>query len=242
MFTTDIHLETAQEYTLQEAVLVYGSGSGCAFATRHAVVAAETPAGAPSLGAGRLVSSRFLRTLARDAARGDARVEFLPPSVLVSQPGLLLWWTPPMRRTLRFADHNGPFSQLDNHEVALPGLVWRVRDGGALAVRAVAGRSRPQPHTALAVAPMWNIYPSGSVCVGTMRKPNGDIAAVVTGWVESFFNSYFTHPNANRGTLTRHPDDFFGLWLAARAPKPFRDRWLVPLTETLTDFATASDD
>lgn len=227
----DVSLDTFAQWMLSDALLCYRAGD------EHAVFQCPVTvdaSGVPQLGAMRPVSAAFLAAL-RTRTAAKVPLEFLPPHVLYRAPGVIVWWTPPCQRRLSYGDQQSEFSQVHGHEVHLPAFVWRLTDGRDLAIRAVAGAERPIDSTPLFVAPVWNVYDSGSVCLGTMRAPHRDAVDVIAAWVTSFWGSVFTHPNANRGTLVHHPEGFFGAWVAART-MPFADAWLVSARQTLAEF------
>ncbi|MBW7934111.1 MAG: hypothetical protein H3C62_11005, partial [Gemmatimonadaceae bacterium] len=171
--------------------------------------------------------------------RRQMPVEVLPANVLYRAPGVIVWWSAPGLQRLYYRDPDGVFSQLHGYVVHVPSCVWRLVEGRHLAVRAVASSDRPVASTPLAVAPFWNTYANAEVCLGTMRVPHRDAVEVIVEWERAFWASEFTHPNANRGDLVRHPDGFFGAWIAARTA-PFADAWLVPADETLAAFIAAA--
>jgi PRTRC genetic system protein B len=236
----EVALDGFTQWSLSDALLCYRASDEYGRA-QHAVFQAPVTvdgAGVPQIGALRPVSAAFLAALrARTAAK--VPLEFLPPHVLCRMPGTIVWWTPPCVRRLCYGDQQGEFSQLHGYEVHLPAFVWRLTNGRTLAIRAVAGTDRPSPDTALAVAPVWNVYDDGGVCLGSMRAPHRDAVECIGEWVDGFWGSAFTHPNANRGALVRHPEGFFGAWVAART-LPFADAWLVPAKQTLAEFVRSA--
>jgi PRTRC genetic system protein B len=222
----------AQDFPLTTALLVYGQGDA-AFAMRHPVTLTE---GVPELAPGRPVSAAFISALAKRVRGSVPTGEYLPAYVLYREPGTIVWWTPRRRTHLFFGDRDGAFAQLNGFEVGVPALVWRLKNGTALSVRAITGDTRPEPSTPLMVAPFWNLYDGGKLCIGSMTHPVADSVSVIDGWVAGFFGSQFTHPNVNRERLTTHPDGFFPAWISARAQAGFVDAWLAPAKETLAQF------
>jgi PRTRC genetic system protein B len=234
MISSDLHIEGAERFPLSAALLIYGSDQS-AFAMRHPV-RVDNATGAASLGAGRLMTPAFLRSLTRRLNQQGNTLEFLRADVLVRQPGLTAWWTPPRRRVLRHEDGRGSFSQIDGFEVAVPALAWAITNERTLSVRALADAGRPDATTPTFVAPFWNTYDDSSICLGTMRHPANDALETLDAWVASFFNSAFTHSNANKKALTTHAEGYFGLWTAARADAPFDSAWLVPTKHTVAQW------
>ena len=116
-----------------------------------------------------------------------------------------------------------------------PGLVFVVTTK-AWKVFAFKGRQRPDADTPLSVAPFFNVWQNGTICVGSARLPKGDQVHNHLAWEEAFFRSYFTHPNIHtpRG-LTRYRAGPFALWrdLLDGRLSHFPTRTLVPTGWTL---------
>jgi hypothetical protein len=102
-----------------------------------------------------------------------------------------------------------------------PPLVWRVADG-QLKIRALTQNKRPESKTKLAVAPYWNLSDNGTVCTGSMRRPESASVAAISDWERGFYESAFTH--ANVGRLTRHKGGIRG-----SLERPDRQADTVPL-------------
>jgi len=84
------------------------------------------------------------------------------------------------------------------------------------------------------VAPYWNVYDTGSVCLGSMRAPDASTVASIPQWERSFYESEFTHGNV--GKLTRHPGGFEGLWTELAGQEEFPTESLIDLPETVGEF------
>ncbi len=136
-------------------------------------------------------------------------VEFLPESVLARTERLIAWWTPPQKRAMFFGTTQGDMAGINGAIFPQPSLVWLAMDH-SLSIRALKENRRPAADTKLCVAPYWNVYDTGSVCLGSMRAPDAFTVAAIPQWERSFYESEFTHGNV--GTLTRHPGGFEGLW------------------------------
>ena len=115
-----------------------------------------------------------------------------------------------------------------------PPLVWRVADG-QLRIRALTQNERPDARTKLAVAPYWNLSDSGTVCTGSMRRPESASVAAIVDWGRGFYESAFTH--ANVGRLTRHKGGFEELWSGLTGKRRlFPLETLIVLPQTLAQF------
>jgi PRTRC genetic system protein B len=120
----------------------------------------------------------------------------LPPTVLfVDQvfPGALLWYTPAQKKQLYFK----PELTIADGHYPVPALLW-CATAASLRLYALASPERPAPLTALQYAPFFNVFETGSVCMGTAKvdiSKTATIGAFMTGWETVFFNSYFSHLN-----------------------------------------------
>jgi PRTRC genetic system protein B len=207
---------------LRAALLLYGGGSGISFASVHEPL--KDRAGAPYLDAGRPVTLDFLRTLARGLGMG-MRPEILPPQVLARTPELTAWWVPAAIRPMFFAQ-TCDGKTLDGKLYPHPPLVFAVERSRNLAVRALLENVRPGRNTAVTIAPYWNTSTDGSVCLGSMPATESSALDTLDAWVDGFFRSEFTHPNAAK--LTTHPEGHLGLWRDLAGKGRFPPEWLAP--------------
>jgi PRTRC genetic system protein B len=114
-----------------------------------------------------------------------------------------------------------------------PALVWLAMDH-SLSIRAFKENRRPAADTKLCVASYWNVFDTGSVCLGSMRAPDASTVASLPRWEQSFYESEFTHGNVGR--LTRHPGGFEGLWKEIAGKEEFPIDSLIELPETVGEF------
>ena len=214
--------EQAEALQLKAALLLYGGGKGISFASVHEPMTDR--AGAPYLDAGRPVTVEFLRTLARGLGMG-MRAEVLPSEVLARTPELTAWWVPAAIRPMFFAE-TCDGKTLNGKLYPHPALVFAVERGRHLAVRALLGNERPGRNTVIAIAPYWNTSPDGTVCIGSMPAPESAAIDSLHAWVDGFFRSEFTHPNAAK--LTTHPEGHLGLWRDLAGKDHLPPEWLSP--------------
>jgi PRTRC genetic system protein B len=73
------------------------------------------------------------------------------------------------------------------------------------------------------------------VCLGDTRTPDSCGVASLKQWETSFFESAFTHQNAQH-RLTTHPAGFVRLWRELAGKKSFPSRYLAPADQTLGDY------
>src|SRR6266699_882679 len=178
-----VDIGASREFRLSEAVLVYRGGGEGAFASLHQVKQAED--GVPYLAPGELLTTAFVRALARGLG---ARVapEIFPDSVLARTPELLVWWSRPRRRVMFFGGADEEARKLNGLIFPHPALIFKVA-GKDLFVRAVATISRPTPETPLKTAPYWNTDGRALVCPGSMRVPDCSDVASIPLWQDAFF-------------------------------------------------------
>lgn len=134
-----------------------------------------------------------------------------------------------------FYQHSdGKAGHLNGHIFPQPPLVWRVGDG-QLKIRALTENKRPEATTKLAVAPYWNLSDCGTVCTGSMRRPENASVAAISDWERGFYESAFTH--ANVGRLTRYEGDFEALWSGLMGKRRlFPVETLIVLPQALAQF------
>jgi PRTRC genetic system protein B len=224
-------------FALREALLIYRStehqngSSGNTFITLHEVNE-ENRVKQPTLGPAKTLTIEFVQSLVQ-ALGGRVQAEFLPESVLARTERLIAWWTPPQKRQLFFGTTQGDMGKINGAIFPQPALVWLAMDH-SLSVRALKGNGRPAADTKLCVAPYWNVYDTGSVCLGSMRAPDASTVASIPQWERSFYESEFTHGNV--GKLTRHPGGFEGLWTELAGQEEFPTESLIDLPETVGEF------
>jgi PRTRC genetic system protein B len=146
---------------------------------------------------------------------------------------LIAWWTLPQKRPMFFGTTQGKMAGVNGAIFPQPALVW-VAMNHSLSIRALKENRRPAAGTKLCVAPYWNVYDTGSVCLGSMRAPDASTVASIRQWERSFYESEFTHGNV--GKLTRHSGGFEGLWMELAGKKKFPIDSLIELPETVEEF------
>jgi PRTRC genetic system protein B len=162
------------------------------------------------------------------------QAEFLPENLLVKTNDTLVWWTPEQHRPMYFSVAQGKATEVEGMSGKVfphPALVFVVNDG-RLFVRALKTNKRPTPDTDLFIAPYWNVYDTGSVCLGSMKHPRTYGISAIAGWENGFFDSYFAHPNTP--LLTRHKEGIVDLWASLQgSTEKYPARTLVPAKQKL---------
>ena len=230
MIHTHINTGSTLDLRLREALLVYTSeGHGPAKTYLEVRPIVEGPAG-PQYGAGFPADAAYLaRMLQRDA---PPRLGFLSPRLLAVGESEAAWWSPAGRHTPFFTGGR-KMDRYSGVEVAMPALLYHVR-GRQLRIRALACRGRPGPRTPLYIAPLWNIYRNGSLCMGSMPVPDGTPAECTDAWERAFWDSAFTTPHDPR--LCGHPKGYSAMLAALRRLPRFPTEWLVPSKERLEEW------
>ena len=226
------------QYDLETVVLIYKSRtSSTPFITLHSVQPPETPGALPQPGAARPIDRRFVRSLSRSLSPRKAAVEILPDNVLACTDDVLLWWLPARRRPMYFEtakrEDEETVEVLNGRPMAHPPLVFMVDQSG-LTVRALSTNERPTAESPLMVAPYWNVYSHGGVCLGSMKHPRTLSVSAIRGWEDGFFDSKFSHPNTP--LLTRFKDGIVALWKTlADNNESYPLEMLIPAKQTLAD-------
>lgn len=234
---THISIGSTKSFSLSEALLIYRStGNQESFVTLHRVEHSkeEKRALPPTLGPAETLTYNFVEQLTRSLG-GSFGVEIFPETILARTPQLLGWWVPAQTRQMFFEHAHGILAEVNGKRCPQPALVMRVTAQG-LAVRALTRNERPGSTTQLKVAPYWNTYESGAVCLGSMRAPKETTVASITDWERSFYESAFTHPS-DLVRLTAHPGSSEGLWKElAGGRRKFPAKYLVDAKQTLAQF------
>ena len=230
---TQISIGSNRNFTLSQALLIYkGDSHREAFVTLHQIgKEAHCP---PTLGPAETLTQGFLDSLIH-AVGGNAAVEVLPENVLARTQQMLAWWVPAKPRRMFFQHAQGALNDISGKIFPQPALVLRV-DGSGLSLRAMEKNQRPQAGTRLMVAPYWNTYANGSVCLGSMRAPKQASVSAMDRWETSFYESAFTHPN-DAQRLTTHPGGSEGLWRKlAGSQRTFPSKYLNDAKQSLAHF------
>lgn len=120
----------------------------------------------------------------------------LPPTVLFLDqmfPGTLVWSTPAQQRDLFFKEG----LTIANGSYPVPALLW-CATAVSLSLYALASPERPVPLTALQYAPFFNVFKTGSVCMGSAKvtiPKKATVESFMAAWETAFFTSYFSHLN-----------------------------------------------
>lgn len=119
----------------------------------------------------------------------------LPDKLLCLNPrlGYAVWHTPEQAVNLYFSENLTIPCGMAN----VPAMVWKA-DRDKLSVHALRNTRKPKPDTHLYHAPFFNVFSTGSVCLGTAEM---DLCSVdgledfMNSWEQVFWNSYFSHLN-----------------------------------------------
>ena len=126
--------------------------------------------------------------------------DFLRPSGIISENilfidtsenGKVVWYTKAQERYLLFTDK----LSIQNGSANVPPLVWCANKQG-MKIFALEKDQRPNVDTPLFHAPFFNVYESGSVCMGTVDvniKSSASLEEFTKKWEQYFFNSDFSH-------------------------------------------------
>lgn len=229
---TDVHLGIEETVKLEQAILVYKGASGgrSVFLSLHDVTELN---GAPQLAAGRLLSSEALSSLVEGL--WSQRAAYLPEHVLAVGPGALAWWEPARRRALFFEAQDAAVNAISGRVFPQPPLVFVAERSGAgarLQVFALERDARPEADTPLWLAPYWNAS-QGTVCLGSMVRPDGLEPGETGVWSAAFFASAFTHGTNQLVVATGKSHAEF--WRSIERRKRFPVRALIPARRSLKE-------
>jgi PRTRC genetic system protein B len=182
--------QSTPTYSLQHAILMYGSGSGSVdLVTINSVV--QTEAG-PVIGEGRAATKAGLLDMldcVKEAVRKP--LELLHPNVIAQNDGCMVWWEEAASRRIVFHSKEiGKRAAVVSH----PPLLFAV-NGESWYVFALTENKRPTADTVLHVAPYFNVWSGGLICTGSTQTPAREDANHPECWTRAFFESAFTHPN-----------------------------------------------
>lgn len=234
---TAVEMGGSRAFTLQHALMIYGSGngnpyasgSGGAYVTLHDVEHQEE--GPPRLGPGRPADLEFLRKLT-EGLQANVPPEVLPEYVLCRTPDTIAWWSPRVRRPMFFRE-GSKLEAVTGKTFPQPALVWKIV-GQSIYVQAMAINERPTAETPLFKAPYWNTNDDGRVCLGSMRRPGTVGVDSLRQWEDGYFGSLFTGQN---GSTELAKGGLVKLWTElADTRRQFPVRRLVPAKQTLAEF------
>lgn len=178
----------------------------------------------PEYGAGFPADGAYIqRLLQRDT---PPKLAMLDRRLIAAGEEEAAWWSPPAKQTLFFT--GGTMTKHSGQTVSMPALLFHVRDR-VLRVRALACRGRPSSRTPLYVAPLWNIYRNGTLCMGSMPVPQGPPVDRIDAWERAFWDSAFTISHDPR--VCGHPKGYSRMLTELRKLPRFPSRWLVPSEE-----------
>lgn len=186
---TALSINGSIEMALKDALMIYRTGDGrAAYVTHHNVANGQ-------LGPATALTGEFLNELS-EQLRKRVKMEVLPANVLARTNEAIVWWTPAEKRRMFFTDAE-EMESVSGLEFPHPALVWMANDGD-LSVRALLASERPTASTRLFIAPYWNVSDNGLVCLGDSPTPDTATTANLDQWVDGFFASKFSHPNATK--------------------------------------------
>ncbi len=118
----------------------------------------------------------------------------ISPNVLFidgSESGKVIWYTKAQQRQMFFTER----LSIPNGIAKVPALLW-CANKQTIKIFALKTDKRPTEKTSLFHAPFFNVYETGSVCMGSVDiniKNSASLEEFMQKWEEYFFNSYFSH-------------------------------------------------
>lgn len=240
---TSVNIGSSQDFRLSRALLVYGTSSYQGFPYRHRFVTVHEvihDGDHARLAEGQLMTPQMLIDVMAGLGR-SVPVEILPERVLVRTAETIVWWSPPAERTMFFSDRGEDplLKTMNGKRYPQPPLLFKTC-GSHLWVRALYKSERPKAETRMCMAPYWNCYDNGVVCMGSMKIPREKSVTGIEIWEQAFFQSEFTHASGTR-KHTRFPGGLLAMWQFLEAKKEFPAKYLVKLRQTLSEFVNDHD-
>jgi PRTRC genetic system protein B len=228
------------KFRLLNAILVYGDHNGGepspAYATTHPI---QHEDGRPVITAGKPLSVQGLRAI--QTILDPSTQEILPECVLFAAGGVLAWWIPARQRLAFYRSRDERIGNC-NAIIPHPPLVMVASANGHWAIAALRHNRRPAPSTPLYRPPYMNVWlhkdNPGRICTGNVTTPANTMTGKMEAWENAFFDSEFTHPNANGNDFVRFPGGLTGLTvkLVAGCYKRFPTTRLIELGQDLQQF------
>lgn len=147
-------------------------------------------------------------------------IEYIPDKVLAYSPGsAILWWSPGVSRRVFFTKETG----LISGAYQLPATLFLVANR-TLHAWALATTVRPEPDTPVYHSPFFNVYESGTCCMGNIDLPQHASPGDISEWEDAFFGG------ACNGHIAPKLQgmDPCELWKTIKGKKEFPLGYLVP--------------
>jgi PRTRC genetic system protein B len=204
------------DLTLSNAILVYTTldrnGTPTAALLTNHEVKMTTGVGkkslAPQIQPGIPFSrDSMLDLLGSMSERYAINTEILPENVLSISASHMIWWLPAAERRVFFSN-----KELGNRSaiVPTPPLLFIVAKGNWY-VFSLRKNCRPGPDTEVLMAPFFNVYEGGKICVGSAKVPSGSVSiSDIPAWESAFFDSAFSALHG--GDKTHHPRRDYAFW------------------------------
>jgi PRTRC genetic system protein B len=240
---TSVSIGSSQDFKLSRVLLVYGTSSYDYYPYRHPFLTVHNvvhESDGARLEEGQLVTPQMLVELMTSLGR-SVPLEILPERVIARTTDTVVWWAPARRNIMFFSDRgaDAALKKMNGKIYPHPALLFKV-SGTHLWLRALRQNERPKPETRLCIAPYWNTYDDGAVCIGSMRIPQDKSVAVIDRWERSFFQSEFTHASGTQHH-TSYGRGVLGLWQHVRGKKQFPTKYLIEVKQSLAEFVNDDD-
>lgn len=205
-------------------------------ATHHEIHADENGA---RLGPGKIVTMRMIEAILSQMHRSP--LTYIPESVVATGLDSFAWFVPAATRRMYFKPRDGQDQALkafDSRDIPQPPLLFVARSKTNLSVYALRENTRPDLSTALMWAPMWNVFKTNHVCIGSMTLPEKINPSESNLWVDAFFRSNFS--TAETGFFHSFKGTYAEMLTATIAQGAFNPAWLKPCGKTV-ESALCSD-
>lgn len=230
-------------FSARTAFVVHSNGKDT-LVTKH-------PIADSGLGKGDLVSPFELDAIVSDFKMSEQKSSFsvsdrpclLPERVLMDTHEYIVWYAPSTVR-VKLVRRMGKLHRL---RVVWPSLLFVAhKSKKSLSVYGLAFKRRPKLSDPVYVAPLWNVYHTNNLCLGSARLPDEISPFSIVEMESCIFDTVFTHTNRS-GQEFREPTNsgdakyYLNFWesLSDQNSKVFPRKSMQPLDVSLEQVLAA---
>jgi PRTRC genetic system protein B len=211
-------------YRTQRPASDYQSAQEHLLAMRHPIRLTNSTANTlvPTLGPGTFVTASLINEL--NKLVDQAPLRYIPENVVAVNHTSVAWYEPAATRTMLFDPASDDAVRAFNGRVIPHPPLLFIAGNRNIRVFALPDDRRPTGDVPLLIAPFWNVFREGVVCLGSMPIPKSADPSNVRQWTDAFFNSYFTHLNGAKNWA--HPGTYAELLRDVLDAGAFKPTWL----------------
>jgi len=217
---------------LDQALLIYKDENGQCMVTNN-----NYNRDSGELESGRPINrQRLAELIAMLSDHDNNKLTLMSDNLLALSAGAIIWWKPEHKDNIFFKTSNKKVSALSGKEVTWPALVFKANSAGMF-VYALEHSRRPDADTPLLIAPFWNVYKDGRICLPGGNKSCKFTPSQIEYNERLLFDSAFTHATAAdlQITYTGGHDALWRYMASSRAPEKFPVEFLTKSDKKLKD-------